>query len=127
MEYLAVTSALALLEYAVFGALVGAARGRYSVPAPATSGHPEFERYFRVHQNTLEQLIIFLPSLWLFGFYVNPVIGSLIGLVFLIGRVVYFRGYVRDPQKRSVGFLIGYLASAVLLVGGLFGAGWAAL
>ena len=127
MEYLAVVSALALLEYTVFGAAVGAARGRYGVSAPATSGHPEFERYFRVHQNTLEQLIVFLPSLWLFGYWVNPAIGALIGLLFVIGRVLYFRGYVRDPEKRSLGFLIGYLASAVLLLGGLIGAGWAAL
>jgi len=127
MEYLAVVSALALLEFAVFGALVGAARGRYEVQAPATSGHPEFERYFRVHQNTLEQLIVFLPSLWLFGYWVNPAIGALIGLLFLAGRVLYFRGYVRDPEKRSVGFLVGYLSSSILLLGGLIGATWAAL
>ena len=127
MEYLAVVSALALLEFAVFGALVGAARGRYGVKAPATGGHPEFERYFRVHQNTLEQLIVFLPSLWLFGYWVNPAIGALIGLLFLVGRVLYFRGYVRDPEKRSVGFLVGYLSSSILLLGGLIGATWAAL
>jgi uncharacterized MAPEG superfamily protein len=75
----------------------------------------------------LEQLIVFLPSLWLFGYWVNPAIGALIGLLFLAGRVLYFRGYVRDPEKRSVGFLVGYLSSSILLLGGLIGATWAAL
>ncbi|MEX2205056.1 MAG: MAPEG family protein [Myxococcota bacterium] len=122
MPYLAIVTALALLEYMGIGFLVGSARGKYGIKAPATSGHPVFERTFRVHQNTLEQLIIFVPSLWLFGTYVSAVWGALIGLVFIVGRVVYVRGYVADPEKRGPGFGIGFLANLVLLVGGLIGA-----
>jgi len=65
MEFVAFVIALALLEFAVFGMLVGWARGKYGVAAPAVSGHPVFERYFRVHQNTLEQLVAFVPAMWL--------------------------------------------------------------
>ena len=70
MEFVALVTNLAVLEYAVFALLVGLARGRTGVLAPETSGHPEFERYFRVQQNTLERLVIFIPSLWVFSYYV---------------------------------------------------------
>jgi uncharacterized MAPEG superfamily protein len=111
-----------LLEYFVFGLLVGRARGQYGVEAPATTGHPVFERYHRVHQNTLEQLAIFVPALWMFGIYVSAAIASLLGLVFIAGRFVYLRGYVADPKKRSTGTLITLIAQAILLVGGGVGA-----
>jgi len=122
MPYLAIVTALALLEYMGIGILVGRARGKYGIKAPATSGHPVFDRTFRVHQNTLEQLIVFLPSLWLFGTYVSAVWGSLIGLVFIVGRVVYVQGYIADPEKRGAGFGLGFIANIVLLLGGLIGA-----
>jgi uncharacterized membrane protein YecN with MAPEG domain len=122
MEWAAVVAALALAEYVWFGLQVGQARGRCGVKAPATSGHPEFERYFRVHQNTQEQLVLFLPSLWLFAAYVSPGIGALLGLVFVVGRFVYAQGYVRDPEARGTGFMIGFAATALLLVGGVIGA-----
>ena len=95
MPYLAIVTALALIEYMGISILVGRARGKYGIKAPATSGHPVFERTFRVHQNTLEQLLIFLPSLWLFGTYVSAGWGALIGLVFIVGRAIYFRGLRR--------------------------------
>ena len=122
MPYLAIVTALALLEYVGISLLVGRARGKYGIKAPATSGDPVFERTFRVHQNTLEQLMIFLPSLWLFGTYVSAGWGALIGLVFIVGRVLYVQGYIADPEKRGMGFGIGFLANIVLLVGGLIGA-----
>ncbi len=78
-----------------------------------------FERYFRVQQNTIEQLVIFVPSLWAFAYFLNPVAAAGIGIVFLIGRRVYLRGYVREPAKRGVGFLVGFVANVVLLLGGL--------
>ncbi len=127
MEYISVVTMIAVVEYLVFQTLVGRARGKYGVEAPATTGHEIFERYFRVQQNTLEQLVIFLPSLWLFGLFLNPIVGSAIGLVYVVGRVLYLRGYVRDPSKRGLGFGIGFLATAVLALGGLGGAIWAAL
>lgn len=122
MEWIAAVTALALLEYLAFGVLVGLQRTRTGVEAPATTGHPIFERYFRVHQNTLEQLIVFIPALWMFARYVHPPIGALLGLAWIVGRAVYLRGYVEDPAKRSTGFLISFGANAVLLIGGLIGA-----
>jgi uncharacterized MAPEG superfamily protein len=122
MEPVAIVLALALIEYFAFGILVGRARGQYGVEAPATTGHPVFERYHRVHQNTLEQLVIFVPALWMFGVYVSAPVAALLGLVFIAGRFVYLRGYVQDPKKRSTGTMITLLAQAILLVGGAVGA-----
>ncbi len=70
---------------------MGGARARYKVAAPATTGHPDFERTFRVHYNTLELLVAFIPSIWLFGLYLNPRWGAIIGAVFLVGRALYAR------------------------------------
>lgn len=122
MEYVAIVTALALLEYTVFAFMTGAARARTKVLAPATTGNPEFERYFRVQQNTIEQLITFLPALWLFGLYVSAPIGALLGLVFVLGRLLYALAYWRDAEKRGLGFLIGELANVALILGALAGA-----
>ena len=122
MELVAIVVCLALLELAVFGGLVGRARGKYGVEAPATTGHPTFERHFRVHQNTIEQLVVFLPGIFLFARYVNAPIGALIGIIYVIGRIWYAWGYVRDPGKRGGGFAVSFLANQVLVLGGLVGA-----
>ena len=122
-----VVIALALLEYFVFGTLVGQARGKYNVPAPATSGHPVFDRTFRVHQNTLEQLIILVPSMMMFSSFVSAPIAASLGLAFVIGRALYFRGYVAEASKRGTGFAIGAVAQILLLLGALIGAGIKAL
>lgn len=122
MEPVAVVVVIALLEYVVFGALVGRARGLYGVKAPAVSGHEMFDRYFRVHQNTLELLVAFVPAVWLFGLYVSPKWAALIGLVYVAGRVLYLLGYVKDPSKREFGFGLSVLPIVVLLVGALWGA-----
>jgi glutathione S-transferase len=123
MALVAIVIALALMEFVAFGMLVGAARGRYGVKAPTISGHEIFDRYFRVHYNTMELLIVFVPSIWLFGQYVNPQWGAGIGAIYLIGRIVYFRGYIADPAKRSMGFNMSVLPTLVLLLGALLGAG----
>jgi glutathione S-transferase len=115
--------ALALVEYFTFGILVGRARGKFNVPAPATTGHPEFERTFRVHQNTLEQLVIFIPSMLTFAAFVSAPIACALGLVFIGGRALYYNGYVAEAGKRGTGFLIGALAQMALLLGSLIGAG----
>lgn len=122
MEPVAIVIALALLEFVVFGMLVGRARGRYGVKAPATSGHEIFERYFRVHYNTMELLVVFVPAAWLFGLYVSPRWGAGIGAVYLVGRVLYLRGYVKDPAKRELGFGMSVLPILVLVTGALWGA-----
>lgn len=127
MEFVAFVIALALFEFAVFGMLVGWARGKYKVAAPAIGGHPVFERYFRAHQNTMEQLVAFVPAIWLFGTYVNPAWAGWLGLVFVVGRIVYLAGYVADPAKREIGFAMSSLPVVILLLGALWGAGKALL
>jgi uncharacterized MAPEG superfamily protein len=122
MEIVAVVIVLALLEFVVFGMLVGRARGRYGVKAPAVSGHEIFDRYFRVHYNTMEMLVTFVPSIWLFGLYVSPQWGAAIGAVYLVGRIVYLLGYVADPRKREIGFGLSALPIVALLIGALWGA-----
>jgi uncharacterized membrane protein YecN with MAPEG domain len=124
MALVAIVAALALVEYLVFSLAVGRARAQYGVKAPATTGHEIFERHYRVHMNTLEQLVVFFPAMWLFAAYVNATVAALLGAAFLVGRVIYARSYVADPEKRTAGFLIGYLANAVMLLGGLGGALW---
>lgn len=123
MEPVAVVIVLALFQYVAFGMLVGWARGKYGVKAPAVTGHETFDRYFRVHQNTLELLVAFVPAIWLFGIYVDPTWATLLGLVYLVARVLYLRGYVADPAKREVGFALSVLPVFVLLAGALWGAG----
>ena len=124
MEYSVIITALALIQLVMFGILVGKARGAAGIKAPATTGDPVFERYFRVHMNSVENLVIFLPALWMFNHYWDPRIGAAIGLIYIIGRFVYLRGYVQDPVKRGKGFGISFLSAAALLLGALAGALW---
>jgi uncharacterized MAPEG superfamily protein len=113
--------ALALLEFVVFLMAVAKARSTYKVEAPATTGPEAFERYFRVQMNTIEQLIVFVPAILLFAHYVQPLIAAALGLLFVIGRWLYFVGYVKDPKQRSAGFILSFVPNLVLLVGGLVG------
>lgn len=104
MHWVNLIAILALFQFIYFGILVGQARGKFNVEAPAVSGHPEFERHYRVQMNTLEMLVFFLPTLYLFAQYVNPLIGAGLGLIYLVGRFIYQRSYVKDPKTRSLGF-----------------------
>ncbi len=122
MDFTAVVAALALLEYLAIGILTGQARGKYGVKAPAVSGHPIFERWFRVQQNTLEQLVVFLPALFLFASYVSPTWAGWLGLVFIVGRALYARSYVADPDSRTLGFALSFVPNVVLVIGALLGA-----
>jgi hypothetical protein len=115
---------LAALLFAVTTRMVGVARGRYKVAPPTTVGHPDFERYYRVQANTMEQLVLFLPSLWLFAVYVSADGAGALGAVWLVGRALYMRGYYQTTQKRIPGFIIGLASAAMLLMGGLVGIVW---
>jgi glutathione S-transferase len=127
MEFVAIVALLALLQYIWFAVLVGQARGKYGVNGPAVTGHPVFERYFRVQMNTLELLIALLPGLWLFAHYVSPTWSAVLGAVYLVGRFLYLRSYVSDPARRGAGFGLSMLPILALLLGALAGAGLALL
>lgn len=122
IEYTAIVTLLALMQFMLFSIQVGSMRVKHGVKAPATSGHPEFERMFRVQQNTMEQMVVFVPALWIYAYLVNPLWGAGIGIFFVIGRIVYRAAYLKDPASRSNGFTIGVLATAVLLVWSLVAA-----
>lgn len=122
MALVAVVIGLALVEYLYITVKCGQARGRLDVAAPSTTGNPEFERYFRAQYNTIEQLVVFVPAVLLFGFYVSPGLAAGVGIVFILGRFLYARGYVIDPARRGPGFLLTIVANSVLLLGGLIGA-----
>ena len=124
MEYIVIITMLALLEYVVFSFQVGAARGKYQVKAPATSGSEEFERHFRVHYNTMEQLVMFIPALWAFGYYIGFIWAAGLGVVYLVGRIVYALAYIKDPAKRGLGTLLSVLPCYILILGALVGAVW---
>jgi len=117
MAYVLLVIVLALLQYIFFSIAVGRARGKYGVHAPAVAGNEHFERYFRVHMNTLEQLIVFIPAVWLFAQFVSPHWAAGLGGVYLVGRVVYFLSYVKDPKSRGLGFALTSVPSLVMLVG----------
>ncbi|MGA9856168.1 MAG: MAPEG family protein [Gammaproteobacteria bacterium] len=114
---------LALLEYSLFGALVSRARGRFGIKAPATTGHPEFERYFRVQQNTLESLIILIPAMLIFAWYLSAIGSAVLGLVFVVARGFYAYTYVREPASRHYPAVISGAVTLILLLGGLVGVG----
>jgi uncharacterized membrane protein YecN with MAPEG domain len=115
----AIVTILALLLYFVMGLRVGQARTKFNVPAPATSGNPDFERSFRVQANTLEWLPIFLPSLWLFALYWNDRVAAGIGVIWILGRYLYMTGYAKEAGARGLGFGVQALATGVLLLGAL--------
>jgi glutathione S-transferase len=121
MALVNLTVALALVQFFAFVTAVGKARARYKVHAPATTGNEMFERYFRVQMNTLELLILLVPAMWMFGFYVNAEAASGLGMLYIVGRTIYFFSYIRDPKKRSLGYGLSAGPVAVLLIGAVIG------
>lgn len=118
-SYVAIVTILALIVYFWMGLRVAGARRKTGIAAPAMTGDPLLERNVRVQANTLEWLPIFLPALWLFAIYWNDLVAAGLGVVWIVGRILYATGYVADPAKRETGFLIQTLAAAILLFGAL--------
>ena len=123
-HFTALVTLLAVLVYFYSSILVSRARGKFGVKLPAISGNPDFERVFRAQMNTLEWMPIFLPSLWLFAIYVGDQVAAPIGLLWIVGRIVYMIGYMQATERRSPGFFIQALACAVLLFGALGAIAW---
>jgi glutathione S-transferase len=115
-----VTLATSLLLFAC-AAYVGRCRIRFAIKAPATSGHPQFEIAYRIQMNTLENTVLFLPVLWVFALNLSSQWATVLGGLWLAGRVWYALAYARDPKTRGPGFLLAMLAFAALGIGGAWG------
>jgi glutathione S-transferase len=121
MQYVSLVTLLLVIQYLIFMLMVGAARGRSGIKAPAVTGDEQFERAYRVQMNTLEQLVMTLPALWLSALYFEPFVAALLGLTVFLGRVLYRMGYMKDPEKRGPGFGIGLLGTVGLIGTALWG------
>jgi glutathione S-transferase len=122
MQYVAIVTLLLLVQYTVYTLMCGMARGKDTVVAPATSGDETFERAFRVQMNTLEQMAVTIPAMWICAHFYSPLWAAGLGVVFMIGRLVYRQAYMKDPATRGAGMGIGFLANMALIVLGLWGA-----
>jgi glutathione S-transferase len=111
----------ALLVYLASFVLAAFMRRKHHVRAPSTDGPEEFNRAFRIQANTLEQLVPFLASLWLFAIYVSPHGAALLGAIWVAGRILYIVTYFRDPANRGAGFVIAAATCITLLAGSLIG------
>lgn len=119
MEYPVIIILLALIQYLLFGLRTGVARTKFGIEAPRVSGHEIWERYNRVHLNTLEQLIVFIPALLAFSYYVSPKWALIPGIAFLIARQTYSHLYVKNPNGR--GFPPTFFVNVILTIGSLIG------
>ena len=119
MHYVELVALLALLQFFAFGLLVGRARGKYGVKAPAVNGHEMFERAYRVQMNTLELMILLLPGLYLGATLWSPLYTAICGAVYLVGRTIYWRAYMTDPATRTLGFALSMGPILILLIAAL--------
>ena len=121
MRYLALTTTLVLMQYLFFGALVAKARLSEQVNPPAVQGSAAFNALYRVHQNTMERLVVFLPLLWMAGqFWPAPAVAAW-GAVFVLARHLYWKGYVKSPAERKAGNVLSMVVMAGLLLANLAG------
>jgi uncharacterized MAPEG superfamily protein len=122
MNSIHLVAMLAVLQYIFFSALVGRARDRFGVKAPAVTGHEGFERAYRVQMNTLELLIAFIPALYAAGWYWPSWIVAIAGGVFILGRFIYWRAYISNPLRRGLGFILSIVPTMALALAGMAGA-----
>lgn len=125
LHYVPFITVLSVLFYFFTALMVGRARGIHKIAAPAVAGNADFERVFRVQQNTLEQMAIFLPVLWIFGASISDMWAGILGVVWIVGRAEYARGYYREAGARSMGFLISLGATGILALCALIKTGLA--
>jgi glutathione S-transferase len=123
-SFVALVALLAAALYTYTSVLVGQARVKFNIAAPAITGHPEFERTYRVQMNTLETLPVFLLCLFLFSFYVNAWIAAVLGAIWIVGRYLYMQAYIKAAEGRSQGFTIQGAAVILLLLGSFIGVLW---
>ncbi len=121
MDFVAFVTLLLLAQYLFFMAMTGKARDELGITAPATTGDEVFERILRVQLNTLEQLMVTLPAMWLCAHYFNASFAGIMGLVFFTGRVLYRKAYIAEPGTRATGMIMGFLANVLLLISAAFG------
>lgn len=121
MAYVGIVTLMMLMQCIAFSLQVGRQRSAHGIEAPRTSGHEQFDRAYRIHMNTLEQLVIALPSMWLCASFFSPVVAAVLGLAFVIGRLLYALGYMADPKKRGPGMGIGFLAYVAMIGCALWG------
>jgi len=120
MLTVALVTLIILLQYNYFTIQVGRARGS-EIKAPATSGSELFDRRLRVQLNTLEQLIVTLPAMWICAYFYRADAAAILGTAFIVGRFLYSSAYVKDPSKRAPGFIIGFFANILLILASLWG------
>jgi glutathione S-transferase len=120
-RYTAIVTLLAIALYFFFATRVAVAHGKFGVKLPATTGNLDFERVFRAHENTLEWMPTFLVPLWLCAIYLSDIAAATLGLLWIVGRVVYFVGYSKAVEKRLPGFFIQSTACMLLFVGAAAG------
>jgi glutathione S-transferase len=127
MNSVIAVTVLALVQFTFFGALVAIARKTQGVAAPAMTGPEPFERLVRVHLNTLERLVLFVPLMWLAAQFWNPLWVAGVGVAFLVGRMLYWRGYMKHPEQRGFGNVLSMLPIGLFLLATLVGLARSAL
>ena len=60
--------------------------------------------------------LYFVPALWLYAHVVNPTWAAGFGVVYLVGRFVYYAAYLKDPKGRSLGFMLTFIPIAIMLL-----------
>ena len=121
MDLIVLIILLALIEYIVLVLRAGAARRKSGIKAPAVVGNEEFERHFRIHYNTIEQLVLFIPGIWFFAQFVHVYWAAGLGVIFIVGRAIYAVSYARNPETRAPGMLLSVIPCWILVLGAFAG------
>jgi glutathione S-transferase len=119
--YPAIATWLAIALYMGFVFQTGRMRRKHGIAAPAIAGHPEYERAYRIQMNTLEQLVPFLPMLWLFAILLDGEWAGGLGLLWVAARLHYALSYAREPAARGPGMIVTILVTVALMLGVAWG------